>query len=123
MGKWENHPDYPLVNLQVAGRDIPMFNRTYIFNPGPFSIAMLGYRSVSKIQTEQIPSERFFNQQGMPFLVEKDTQQKHFLPRILKIKNIENEMRDFQKRVTQTGSKGCAFEQVEQELYISGPRN
>lgn len=30
MGKWENHPDYPLVNLQVAGWNITIFHTKYI---------------------------------------------------------------------------------------------
>ena len=35
---------YPLVN--IAGWNIIIFNRTYIFHSGPFSIAMLDYRTV-----------------------------------------------------------------------------
>ena len=35
---------YPLVN--IAGWNITIFNRKYIFHSGPFSIAMLDYRSV-----------------------------------------------------------------------------
>ena len=40
---------YLLVNDHIAGWNIPMFNRKYIFIPGPFFIAMLVYRSVSVI--------------------------------------------------------------------------
>ena len=35
--------------------NIPMFNRKYIFNPGPFSIAMLDYRNV------HVPKHHFGN--------------------------------------------------------------
>ena len=37
---------YPLVNYHSNGI-VPIFNRKYIFNPGPFSIAILDYRSVN----------------------------------------------------------------------------
>ena len=37
---------YPLVNDHIAGWNIPVFNRKYSFIQGPFSIAMLDYRSV-----------------------------------------------------------------------------
>ena len=37
---------YPLVNDHIAGWNIPMFSRKYIFHPGPFSIAMLSFGSV-----------------------------------------------------------------------------
>ena len=47
MGKGPGRLRYPLVNDHIAGWNIPIFNRKYIFNPGPFSIAMLDYRSVS----------------------------------------------------------------------------
>ena len=36
----------PSSNTKIAGWNILMINRKYIFNPGPFSIAMLDYRSV-----------------------------------------------------------------------------
>ena len=31
---------YPLVSTNIAGWNMPIFNRKYIFNPCPFSIAM-----------------------------------------------------------------------------------
>ncbi len=37
---------YPLGFTNIAGWNIPIFNRKYIFNPGPFSIAMLDYPRV-----------------------------------------------------------------------------
>jgi len=33
----------------IAGWNIPVFNWKYIFNPGPFSLAMLVYQSVNWI--------------------------------------------------------------------------
>ena len=45
LAAWYNI--YPLVNDHIAGWNITIFNRKYIFNPGPFSIAMLDYRSVA----------------------------------------------------------------------------
>jgi len=42
----KNEGLYSLVN--IAGWNIPVFNRKYIFKPGPFgTIAMLIYRSVT----------------------------------------------------------------------------
>ena len=38
-----------LWETNIAGWNIPIFNRKYIFNPGPFSIAMLDYRSVTPV--------------------------------------------------------------------------
>ena len=36
----------PTGKLNIAGWNIPMLNRKYIFNPGPFFIALLVYQSV-----------------------------------------------------------------------------
>ena len=37
----EGSHNYPLVSTKIAGWNITIFNRKYIFIPGPFSIAML----------------------------------------------------------------------------------
>ena len=39
-----------LWQTNIAGWNITIFNRKYIFNPGPFSIAMLVYRSVNDLE-------------------------------------------------------------------------
>ena len=44
--KWQKIPSGRLT--YIAGWNIPMFNSKYIFNPGPFSFAVLVYRRVMK---------------------------------------------------------------------------
>ena len=43
---------YISTSLTSMWQNIPMFNRKYIFNPGPFSIAMLVYQSISSNRTQ-----------------------------------------------------------------------
>ena len=47
---------YPLVNDHIAAWNIPIFNRKYIFNPGPFSVAMLVSWSVAASVSILLPA-------------------------------------------------------------------
>ena len=55
---------FPLVFPSVAGWNMPIFNRTYIFIQGPFSIAILVYGSVTSLKSWHrywmIPPNRHF---------------------------------------------------------------
>ena len=46
-----------------------MFNRKYIFNPGPFSIAMLDYQSVTKNISWVVPLPRNNHQDDIISLI------------------------------------------------------
>ena len=58
---------YPLGFTNIAGWNIPMFNRKNIFNPGPFSIDMLVYRSVNIML---VPYTCRYPAAGQPCLVQ-----------------------------------------------------
>ena len=54
--------------------NISIFNRKYIFNPGPFSIAMLDYRSVQEVlnrSTKNVANASKHQPSGRDWLPEK----------------------------------------------------